>query len=148
MKLTVLSQRVAICRMPPDVPPPDWAWYGAFCSVTRTAGEMSVVTEEANIPPGVQCSTGWRLLSVLGPLDLNLTGVLASLSEPLAGAGINIFSISTYDTDHILVQDEKLADAVAALQMAGNTVTGMPPAPPTLEPDSRTINAIPVPAGF
>jgi hypothetical protein len=59
-----------------------------------------------------------------------MTGVLASLAEPLAGAGVNIFSVSTYDTDHLLVPEAKLLDAVAALQMAGNTVFGMPPVEP------------------
>lgn len=122
MQLTVLPERFAICQMPADSPPPDWAWHGAFCSVTRTADELSVITTEANVPPGVKASAGWRLLSVEGPLDLTLTGVLASLADPLAGAGINIFSLSTYDTDHLLIQDEKLTDAIAALQMAGHLV--------------------------
>ncbi|MBC8136338.1 MAG: ACT domain-containing protein [Fibrella sp.] len=110
--------------MPPGTTPPEWAWRGGFCSVTRTASELSIVAAEASIPPDVKCSAGWRVLSVRGPLDLNMTGVLASLSEPLAGAGINIFSISTYDTDHLLVQEEKLVDAIAALLMAGITVVG------------------------
>jgi hypothetical protein len=122
VQLTVLPERFAICQMPADTAPPDWAWHGAFCSVTRTAEELSIVTAEGNVPTGLKCSSGWRLLSVLGPLDLTLTGVLASLAEPLAGAGINIFSLSTYDTDHLMIQDEKLTDAIAALQMAGHLV--------------------------
>lgn len=123
MHLTVLTERVAICRMPPDTQLPGWAWHGTFCSVTRTAGELSIVTMEESVPAGMKCSAGWRVLSVVGPLDLNMTGVLASLAEPLAGAGVNIFSISTYDTDHLLVPEERLADAIAALQMAGNIIT-------------------------
>lgn len=122
MELSVLPERFAICQMPPGTSPPEWAWRGPFCSVTCTAIELSLVVMEGNVPAEVKCSAGWRILSVQGPLDLTMTGVLASLSEPLAGAGINIFSISTYDTDHILVQEEKLTDAIAALQMAGNTV--------------------------
>ncbi|MBC7806525.1 MAG: ACT domain-containing protein, partial [Akkermansiaceae bacterium] len=118
---TLSPERVAICQMPPQTPP-EWVWRGAFCSVTRTVTELSIVAEEAHVPPEAKCDRGWRVLSVEGTLDLNMTGVLASLAEPLAGAGINIFSISTYDTDHILVQEPKLADAIAALRMAGHHV--------------------------
>ena len=126
MQLTLSRQRVAICQISSDSPLPEWAWQGDFCSVTRTRTEISVVTAEANVPRNVTCNTGWRILSVVGPLDLSMTGVLAVLSEPLAGAGVNIFSVSTFDTDHILVPEEKLADAIAALQMAGNTVRQSP----------------------
>ena len=36
---------------------------------------------------------------------LSLTGVLASLTAPLAEAGVSIFAISTYDTDYLLVRN-------------------------------------------
>jgi hypothetical protein len=51
-----------------------------------------------------------------------MVGVLASIAEPLAGAGISIFAISTFDTDYVLVGDQKLAAAIAALQAAGHQV--------------------------
>ena len=38
-------------------------------------------------------------------MDFALTGVLASLAVPLAGVGVSIFAISTYDTDYLLVQE-------------------------------------------
>ena len=40
---------------------------------------------------------------VEGPLDFALTGVLAELLAPLAEAEISVFTLSTYDTDWILV---------------------------------------------
>ena len=64
---------------------------------------------------------GWRALRVAGQLDLTETGVLASLAAPLAEAGVPIFAISTHDTDYLLVKDEKLEDAVAALTAAGHS---------------------------
>jgi hypothetical protein len=56
------------------------------------------------------------------PLDLALTGVLASLPVPLARAGVAIFAVSAYDTDHVLVRSERLAEAVAALRGAGHRI--------------------------
>ena len=61
-------------------------------------------------------------MKVEGPLDLSLTGVMASLAGPLAEAGISIFAISTYDTDYLLVKAPDLDEAMAALRQAGHTV--------------------------
>ena len=59
---------------------------------------------------------------VRGPLDLSLTGVLASLAAPLAGAGIGLFAVSTYDTDYLLVREVDLDRAVHTLQQAGHRI--------------------------
>jgi hypothetical protein len=40
----------------------------------------------------------------------------------LAEAGVSIFAISTFDTDHILVRDQALGEAVDSLHRAGHTV--------------------------
>ena len=44
---------------------------------------------------------------MVGPLDFALVGVMAALTAPLAGAGISIFVLSTFDTDHLLVQERR-----------------------------------------
>jgi hypothetical protein len=44
------------------------------------------------------------------------------LAKPLADAGISIFGISTYDTDHILVRADRLEEAKAALKAAGHII--------------------------
>jgi len=61
-------------------------------------------------------------LGVKGPLDFALTGILASLTGPLAEAGVSIFSVSTYDTDYLLVAEHDLERGIAALERAGHTV--------------------------
>jgi hypothetical protein len=50
--------------------------------------------------------------------------VVAGLTAPLAAAGFSVFVLSTYDTDHLLVRDVSLDDAVAALTAAGHSITG------------------------
>ncbi len=61
-------------------------------------------------------------LEVLGPLDFSLTGVLTSLLNPLAEAGISVFTLSTFDTDWILVPAEEQSEASMALTAVGHTV--------------------------
>jgi hypothetical protein len=63
---------------------------------------------------------------VAGPLDFALTGVLASLSAPLAAAGVSLFVVSTYDTDYVLVRETDLERAREALQTAGHQVDAGP----------------------
>jgi hypothetical protein len=65
---------------------------------------------------------GWRILEVDGPLDLGLTGVMASLSAPPADAGVPIFPIATHHTDRLLVPEAQVALALEALRGAGHDV--------------------------
>ena len=116
--------RLAVCRLDPQVAVPDWALSGDFFSITRTTDELSIVCSEAGVPEGVLCERGWAGLKVEGPLDLSLTGVLASLAQPLAEAGISIFAVSTYDTDYLLVKVGDLERAVAVLTQEKFDVRG------------------------
>jgi hypothetical protein len=118
MDLSVLPERLAICRLSASARVPSWALelHETLISITRTADELSIVCPEAVVPPEVQVERGWRALKVPGPLPFELTGVLAGLATPLAAAGISIFAISTYDTDYVLVRAGDLERALAALQ--------------------------------
>jgi hypothetical protein len=53
-----------------------------------------------------------------------LTGILASLANPLAEAGISIFAISTFDTDYILVKSDRMEAALQTLIDAGHYLRG------------------------
>jgi hypothetical protein len=120
--LAVLPDRLAIHRMAADDPIPTWASGGGFVSITRTHDELSIVCHEAAAPDGVARQPGWRCLQVLGPLDLSLVGVLASMIEPLAAAQLSVFAVSTYDTDYLLVRDDALDQVVATLRAAGHVI--------------------------
>jgi uncharacterized protein len=119
MTLTALPQVLAIWKLPPEAPLPTLDF---FCAI-RTDAELSLVTDDALVPEGVEYERGWRALKVTGPLDFALTGILAALAMPLAEAQIPIFALSTFDTDYVLVKFDQLADAIAALERAGHTVT-------------------------
>ena len=55
-------------------------------------------------------------------MNLALTGILASLVNPLADARVNIFAFSTHDTDYVLVPAVRLDEALGALTSAGHRV--------------------------
>jgi hypothetical protein len=126
--LTVLRGRLAVCRFDPGDRIPDGLVEHPFWSATRTDQELSVVLPESSVSAGWRAEGGWRCLKVEGPLDFGLTGVLASLSVPLAKAGISLFALSTYDTDYLLVRDLDLERARAVLAARGHTVHDEKPA--------------------
>jgi hypothetical protein len=119
--LWVLPEPLAICQLDRDADVPDWAT-GSFVSITHTSDELSIVCDERNVPSSVKTDQGWRALKVEGPLDLALTGVLASIAMPLAEAKINLFAISTFDTDYVLVKADRLAEVCGVLRSAGHRV--------------------------
>jgi hypothetical protein len=121
-KLRLLPSTYAVCRLEKDAAAPDWGTRGLFSSITRTEGELSVVCPDTHVPDGVRKQGGWRVLRVEGPLDFSLTGVLASLTAPLAREGISVFALSTYDTDYLLVKKGQLEKAVQALRREGYAI--------------------------
>jgi hypothetical protein len=123
LSLIVLPQRFAICRLFPDEPIPNFLSLSPFWSITRTSDELSVVLSEDIVPADWKAETGWRCLKVIGPLDFDLTGSLASLAMPLCEAGVSIFAISTYDTDSLLVREDSLEKATQILLESGHVLT-------------------------
>jgi hypothetical protein len=83
---------------------------------------LSIVCLEASVPQGITCASDWKVLKCEGPLDYGLPGIMASLAEPLADAGVPIFPIATYDTDYILVKETHLDTAINALTRYGHAV--------------------------
>jgi hypothetical protein len=124
MNLEVMKWDLSICRLEQGSTIPSWALQGEFFNIGRTPDELSVVCESSRVPASsaFQIQEGWSCLKVAGPMDLSLVGVLASLCAPLAANQINIFAISTYDTDYILVPKTLLSKAVSALERAGHQV--------------------------
>jgi hypothetical protein len=67
----------------------------------------------------IETSGPWIALVVAGPMDLSLTGILHALTGPLKEAGVPVFASSTWDTDYVLINEEKKEDAKKALSNAG-----------------------------
>lgn len=124
LRLKVRPELLAICRLAPTDPIPDWARGGTLWSVTATGAELSIVCEWSRVPPGLASplEAGWRAVEIEGPIPFGLTGILASLLNPLADAGIGIFAFSTFDTDFVLMKQSDWDRALAALQTAGHMI--------------------------
>ncbi|HEV7961589.1 MAG TPA: ACT domain-containing protein [Actinoplanes sp.] len=126
--LDLLPEEYAVCRLPAGTPLPASLSSGpddkSVISVTWAPEELSIICPADRVPPDATVETPWRCLRVVGPLDLALTGVLASLIGPLAEARVNIVTFSTYDTDYVLVPTVRLAEAVATLSGAGHRIAG------------------------
>lgn len=122
MTLKVLPEQLAIAHLGPKEAVPRWADQGGFSCITRTQESLTIVCAQVFVPSGVPSDLGWRCIEVQGPLDLSLTGILASLVTPLGEAGIPVFVMSSFETDFILVKQARLAEARRALERAGHSI--------------------------
>jgi len=123
LDLVLLPDDYAVCRLEPGTPLPLGLDASAgVVSLTWTPHEISIICTAAQAPPAATVNNPWRCFRVAGPVDLALTGILASLVNPLAEARVNVFAFSTYDTDYVLVPAVRLSEALAALTAAGHRV--------------------------
>lgn len=120
LKYEWLRDMYAIVKLPPDAAVPEWAHTGVFTSVTRTPDELSIVCPEQNVPLEIASGSRWFCYKLVGPFPFDQVGVLESFIGPLAEAGVPIFTISTYDTDYVLVQEQYSGVTQSTLQNAGH----------------------------
>jgi hypothetical protein len=127
LRLALLAERAALCRLPPDAPVPAWTESARqFLTISRSPTELSIVADERVVPRDVKAERGYYILRVEGPLPLDLIGVFASLATPLANAGIPIFPIATYDLDYLLVRDADIGRALTTLRTVGHIIDVAP----------------------
>lgn len=89
-----------------------------FYFIGKTYGELSLVVKQDIVIQSLESDYDWRVLEVLGPLNLSMVGIMAVISAILAAAKISIFVVSTFETDYFLVKSDSLAKTVAALKKA------------------------------
>ena len=119
MTLTVLEETFTIHKFAPSTSIPEVVIDCSFYSVSKTREELLLICPGDLSVQSEKSSPNWKCLKVVGPLDLNLTGLIAGLSDILEKAKISIFAISTFETDYLLIQKEKLETAKSALESAG-----------------------------
>ena len=126
LDLDLLPEEYAVCRLPAGAAIPASLSNGpddkSVISLSWAPDELSIICPTDRVPADAIADTAWRCLRVVGPLDLALTGVLASLIGPLADARVNIVTFSTYTTDYLLVPTVRLAEAIDTLLAAGHRI--------------------------
>lgn len=120
--LKLLPGSLAVCRLPENADVSNLKPQGSFWSVIRSPGEITLVLPEKYVPDGCDAETGWTCLEVEGPLEFSLTGVLASLANPLAKEGISIYVISSFSTDYLLIKRGQADRACDVLEKEGHTI--------------------------
>lgn len=90
------------------------------CFLALTEAETSFVCPARALPPNAtHVEDGWRCFYIRDSMDFSLVGVMAGISGALAGAGIPLLALSTFDTDYILVRRENEAGVRRTLEEAG-----------------------------
>ncbi len=118
LTLRVIDGSYKVCRFSAETAPPAALFQLPFYNISRIGDELSIVVPSTFALNCEKVEADWAMLGVVGPLDFGLTGILARIAAVLASAEISIFALSTYDTDYILVKQDKLPAAVAALRQA------------------------------
>ena len=121
LQIRQLPRCFAMVQLGPHEAVPDWATYPSdFCSITRTRTELSIIGPVDVLPTGTAHSGQWDCLGIDQTFTLDVPGIAASVTGPLAEAGQSVFVVATVDTDYFVVRSASTAAAV--LRAAGHTV--------------------------
>ncbi|TPW74044.1 ACT domain-containing protein [Schumannella soli] len=123
VQLDALENEFTITRLDAAAAiPPQLLTAEGIVSITRTERELSIVTSTAIAPdaPAHRRDAGWVGWYVSGEIPFGLTGVVASLVQPLAAASCPVFVVSTFDSDLLLVPSASRDLAEATLRDAGH----------------------------
>jgi hypothetical protein len=131
VRLSRYPETLAVVKLGPGSELPAWAESSSILSVTATATETSVVCAARSVPRKSVHQRPFTAFEVEGPLDFALTGVLAGLLTPLADAEISVFTLSTFDTDWILVPAGDADRAEEEWRRSGHEVSPAVPATPS-----------------
>jgi hypothetical protein len=115
--LQTYEDLLAVCRLLPIKSLPSWVSFKTdkFISITQTDDELSIVCDQTLVPADIKAEKNWRMIRIKGQLDFALVGILKKVISPLSDQGISIYTISTFDTDYILIKDEQFDKAIELL---------------------------------
>ncbi|WP_277555990.1 ACT domain-containing protein [Halobaculum limi] len=112
----VASPTYAVCRV-------DQAPASCFAVVRDETETTAVVDQADGVPDGAtDVVRDWKRLTFEMELPFELVGFLAVVASELADAGVSIYALSSYSTDHVLVAETDLDAATGRLETLGCTV--------------------------
>lgn len=117
MELKVINENFSVCKIT-DLQDVDFT--DEFFFLSGTDEELSLVCRTQSVPRStIEAEHGWKGFRVQGVLDFSLIGILSKISSLLADNEISIFAVSTYNTDYILIKEDKFEAALAILEKNG-----------------------------
>ena len=120
MKLKVIDKEFAISQVEKIS---DINFDDEFLFIGKTDNELSLVCQSESIPKdALKVDDGWAGFRIEGTLDFSLIGIISKISKILADNKIGIFTVSTYDTDYILVKKQSIEKAKVALRDNGYVI--------------------------
>ena len=117
MEIKKIHQEFSVCQVE------DYSFVNLdseYSFIGKTDEEKSLVCLTSEVPPNViRRDDGWKALRIQGVLEFSLIGILSKIAAILADHNIPIFSVSTYNTDYLLIKKENYEKAIQALEAAG-----------------------------
>ena len=120
--MKLLEPEFSVVKLSAESEVPAWVLRSDVYFLSKTSDELSIMCPRSGAPDNVQRSDGWRCLRVDVELGFEQIGVVATVSTPVANAGISLFLVSTYDRDYVLVHQENLTRALQAYEESGFSV--------------------------
>ncbi|GAA0859410.1 ACT domain-containing protein [Aliiglaciecola litoralis] len=120
--LAALPDKFVIHSLPVNAEIPSQVLNASLYFIGKTHEELSIVVPQAIHVDSDESDTDWRVLEVLGPLELSMVGIMAQIGNVLAAAKVSIFIVSTFETDFFLVKQKDLEVAANALENDGYKV--------------------------
>jgi hypothetical protein len=140
LKFAIVEGQFTIHRLKLGTAIPKGITASPFFSISGSEDELSIVAPDVVWMESETSDPGWACIKIVGPLGLNETGIVAGIASALARANISIFSVSTFETNFILVKQENLKKTINTLSAKGHKFDS-PPARMAFE-DVRTTPAL------
>lgn len=117
MNLELLDFDITVCKLASTA---DFSLDRDFYFLARTDEELSLVCRTDDVPAGtLEKEDGWRGFRICGVLEFSLIGILSRITGILASNEIEVFAVSTYNTDYILVKQQNLNRTIQVLKESG-----------------------------
>ena len=123
MKLQFLESSFSVCRLAPDATIPGWA-VGELVAIVRTADELTIIAPMPSVPEHETVERDYTCFRVVGTIEFDVIGVIASISRELADARIPLLAVSTFDTDYFFVKNDQRETTRQRLSNAGYQFVG------------------------
>ncbi|WP_136687921.1 ACT domain-containing protein [Halorhabdus amylolytica] len=107
--VTISDRTYAVCRT-------EETYATAFATVRDGTETTTIIAEDALDSVAYESiERGWKRLTFDVELPFELVGFLATVATALADAEVSVFVLSSYSTDHLLVQTDDIATAASTL---------------------------------